>query len=127
MTDGPYAPRPGAERNQTIDPSIHQLFGMAPRSHVVEDQPAIGMHGVNDFGNRAKTGDDNRNLVPNDDLQIRAQPRVGSVHDQVDRMGRGLGRVSQALLYLGQPGLERFAGALVRSQGAEGLSNRLGL
>ena len=50
----------------------------------MEHQAAIAVHGIDHFLDRAQAGDDDRHAMFDADGQIRLQPLVAVVHDQID-------------------------------------------
>ena len=83
------APGARADRDQAIGALLKRLAGKADIDDVMHGETAIGMDGIVDFHPRAQRGDDQRHLVLHAHLDIVFQPVVGSVHDLVDREGRG--------------------------------------
>ncbi|MDT4857807.1 hypothetical protein FQZ97_922430 [compost metagenome] len=89
---------------------------MTASGHVVEYQAAIAVYRIDHFLHRAEAGDDDGHALFDADRQIRLQAWIAAVHDQVDRIRRGLGL--QAGFDLFQPGLEGTAVALVERRKA---------
>ena len=64
----------GADRDDAVDAGLGRLLGVAARDHVVEDEAAVGMHGVDQVAHRAERGDDERHAVCDD--RPRGRPRA---------------------------------------------------
>ena len=120
------AARAGRNGDQAVRTFLDRLVGEAIVDDVMQDEAAIGVNGLVDLLHRAERGDDVRNLVLHADPQIGVEPRVGAMHDLIDReRGRGAlgmgGVVSgEGLLDLEEPVRELFGGAGVqRGKGAD--------
>ena len=110
--------RAGAHQDQPVHPGVDGLLGMIGIGHVVEDQPAVAVHRVHHFLHRPQAGDDQRDLLAHDHLQVRLHARVGFVYDEVDAVGgqrpaAALGLLGQRPLDLDYPLLEARRRAVV--------------
>ena len=78
----------------------------------MKHQAAIAVHRIDHFLHRAQAGDHHGNLVLDANGQVGLQARVAAMHDQVDRVGRGVH--GQAAFDFLQPGFEAAAFTLVQ-------------
>lgn len=76
------------------------------------------MYRVYQLLDRPQAGDDDRHLVLDADRQVSLKARVAVVHNEVDRVGRGVVQQRQARFDFFQPGLETAAFALVECREA---------
>lgn len=108
----------GGYGDQAIDSGLCGLLGMAASGDVMEYQATVAMYGIHHLLDCPEAGDDDWYLVLDADFQIRLQPWVAVVHDQVHGIGRGILQGGQARFDLLQPGLETAAFALVECREA---------
>src|SRR5216684_9017554 len=80
----------GADQDEAVDPLLERLLGMADRDHVVEDDAAVAVHGLDDLGGRPQAGDDDRHALPDADRDVMLEPVVRRMGDLVDRERRRL-------------------------------------
>ena len=78
------------DRNDPVNALLSRLARMAHADHVMEDQPAVRVHCIDDLPWRAQAGDDQRNLVAHTGLHVVGQPVVAHVCDLVHREWRHL-------------------------------------
>ena len=94
----------GADQDEAIDTGLDRLLGMAQRNHVVEDEATIGMRGLDDFAGGLEAGQQERHTVAHTGFEIAGQPVIGTVRDEIDRIGRI--RAGQAVFDPGEPIVE---------------------
>ena len=78
----------GRHRDQPVHPGLDGLGGMAKIDHIVKYMAAIVMHRTDKFRNRAKRGDDERDTVARDHLQLFMQNIIAAMHNQIDAKRR---------------------------------------
>ncbi len=114
------ATRAGGHQDQPVDPRLQRLLGVAQVDHVVQHDAAVAVHRVENLPDRrAQRGDEDRHLVLDAGGHVLLQPRVGDVHDLVDRQRPDHGvRMRGAVggevgLDLREPVVQHFGGARV--------------
>ena len=78
----------GRHRDQPVHTSLDGLGGVTQIDHIVKNKAAIIMHRANQFRNGTKRGDDERDTVARDPLQLFMQNIIAAMHDQIDAEGR---------------------------------------
>ena len=114
----------GGDEDQAVDTGLRGLAGEGGVDDVVEDETTVGVDRVDDLLGRAEAGDDDRDLVLDDLLEVGLDARVGPVHDEVhavrSRLAAGAVRLCESLIDLGQPPVEVLCRAQVeRGEGAD--------
>jgi hypothetical protein len=109
----------GADQHQAVDAARRGLAGEGEVADVGEDFAPVGVHPGHHRRRTAERGDDQRWLVPIDELEFRAEPVVGAVGDEVE--GPGAAGVRRRLAGrsvgggdLPEPGVEDLEAARVR-------------
>ena len=108
----------GRHGDQAIHAGFGSLLGMTSGGDVMEHQAAVAVYGVYQFLHSAQAGNDDRHFVFDANRQVRLQPRVAVVHDQIDGVRRGVVQLRQARFDFLQPSLEPAAFALVERREA---------
>ena len=108
----------GRHRDQPVHPGLDGLGGVTQIDHIVKYQTAIIMHRADQLRNSTKRGNNKRDPVAGDHLQLFTKNIVAAMHDQIDAKGRrrpaGLGLDGgKALANDGQPFIKPLAGTLV--------------
>src|ERR1700688_210278 len=101
-----------ADADQSVGAARDRLAGMQRVDDVAEYDAAIAVNRLDGAAWIAKTGDDKRYLVRDDDLKVGLVARVGAMHDEIDgvrgdfcrRMRRLVG--VQIGLDVGEPAIE---------------------
>ena len=78
----------GRHRDQPVHTGLDGLGGVTEIDHIVKYQAAIIMHRADQFRNGTKRGDDKRDPVAGDHLQLFLQNIIAAMHDQIDAEGR---------------------------------------
>ncbi len=71
------------DENQPVDPRLDRFSGVSGVRNVVEDDAAVRMDSVDDLGDGAERRDDQRDPLFDADLEVRLDPWVRAVDDQV--------------------------------------------
>lgn len=103
----------GGHGDQAIHTSFGCLLGMTTGRDVMKHQAAIAVHRVDHFLHGTEAGDHDRHFVFDADSQIRLQPWIAVVDDEVYRVRRGVVQGRQPCFDFFQPGLEAAAFTLV--------------
>src|SRR4029079_15183486 len=79
-----------AHCDQPVDAGFSGLARMAHVDDVVDNEPAIALHGPDQFLDGAERRDDQRHLVLDPNVEVRLQAWIAFVHDEIDteRYGR---------------------------------------
>ena len=99
-TEPVWPPAPAETAMISVDAHLGAFARVAVARDIVEHEPAIGMDRRDDLGVGPERQHDDRRLVLDDQVEIGAEPRVGAMADEIDRIRRRT--IRQRLLDPGQ-------------------------